>query len=268
MKKLLVLMLAGGVWLLSLPIKAEWVLDVKFDPSRDHSIIAKVIRWDETDERPNPIYGCHAVGAWYPGKCKVYIWYEGPSGAAFIGEVSFPEMGNPRKVGELARLFREKGYLNREFMLRYVRMPEGATYCITFRASSDGVSRPIPGGIRECTKAEIIPTYCSISELSIELDHGAIGANSVNGNTVSRPFRVSCSNDFKLRIMSEDSSGVLSLGGGLQSQLKVNGVDLDSGFVDTVGSGGKTFTLTSTLSGYSSGTGVFQGSKVMILSLP
>ena len=176
-------------------------------------------------------------------------------------------MSEIKTIGELARAFREKGLLNEKSIL-FGLNANTHRVCYGLQYHYRGLRSLMPGGVYKCNGIEIVPTYCSISELYIELNHGAISANAVNGHTVSRSVNASCNTDFKVRISAVDESGVLPLGSGLQSQLKVNGADLGEGYVDTVGPAGKRFTLSSTLSGYTSGTGNFQGSKVIILSMP
>ncbi|WP_438811713.1 MrpH family fimbial adhesin [Serratia marcescens] len=114
----------------------------------------------------------------------------------------------------------------------------------------------------------MIPTYCSIVEFYIELDHGSVSSNAINGQTVSSTFRATCNQNFELSIIAKDEKGEVPLGGGLISHLTINGDDLGLEHTEVVGPEGKTFVISSTLSGSVSGTGEFQGSKVIILSTP
>ncbi|HFZ1794095.1 TPA: hypothetical protein ACIJX4_003360 [Serratia marcescens] len=245
----------------SFPAAADWELDVKYEP-RYHDVTVEIKRWDEYDERPNPLYDCLYSNMQHD--CRMTIRYSGFGGEYSFDEVSFKEMSTVRTLGDLARVSREKGVV----FTKYIPMAEGYRYCFDFIYIWRGLRKLMPGGVNACTKAEIVPTYCSISEPYIELNHGAISANAINGHTVSRSFNVSCNTSYKVLVIAQDLKSVLSLGGGLQSQLKVNDTDLGEGYVTSVGPGGKSLTLTSTLSGYTSGTGNFHGSKVIMLSLP
>lgn len=242
---------------------------MKYDPIPGReTVFYQIVRWDENDDTPNPLRGCINPTTQNVKDCEVHIAYSGGgTGWALMFAVSFREMNDVRTIGELARLFREKGLLNEKSRFTPLNSTtQRICYQLGYRKSS--FSYIMPGGALNCNGVEILPTYCSISELYIELDHGAISADSVNGHTVSKPLRASCNTNFKVRIGAEDGDGVLPLGSGLQSRLKINGADLGAGYIDTVGPGGKSFTLSSTLSGYTGGTGTFQGSKVIMLSLP
>ncbi|MBL0877038.1 MrpH family fimbial adhesin [Serratia ureilytica] len=249
-------------------VSAAWEADVKFYPARQQHLI-KIIRWDEDDPAGNILYGCEYNGL----QCMlgIFVIYRG----TYYYIDSFPM---PKKVagmptmGELAKVFREQGYLGKGVWSQTAYYPF-KDYCYYLGYYVPGgpstmTMTAVPGGVSDCPTTEIIPTYCSIEEPYIELNHGSLSGNSVNGNTVSKQIHVTCSNDFNLKIRSKDSQGYLSLGGGLKSQLKVNGADLGLGYSEVVGPSGKTFTLSSTLSGYTSGTGVFQGSSVIVLGLP
>ncbi|MEL5308182.1 hypothetical protein [Serratia nevei] len=252
----------GVIIFVSFPVAADWELDVKYEP-RGHDITIKIKRWDEYDERPNPLYDCLRYDL--QADCKMTIRYSGFGvGNSEMRGVSFKEMSTARTLGDLARVSREKGVV---FTGR-IPMAEGERYCFSLTSVWRGKWNPMPGGVNACSRAEIVPTYCSISEPYIELNHGAINANAINGHTISRSFNVSCNTNYKVLVIAQDLKSVLSLGGGLQSQLKVNDTDLGEGYVTSVGPGGKSLTLTSTLSGYTSGTGNFQGAKVIMLSLP
>ncbi|HEJ6973118.1 TPA: hypothetical protein ACGCBI_000581 [Serratia marcescens] len=248
-------------------VRAAWEMDIKLYPQQKIFKV-KVIRWDEDDPAKNILFGCRTSGM----GCMLGIY--GIRDGAYFYDDNFPmpdRVSDMRTMGELARVFREQGYLNKE--IRRSAWYPYIDYCFyigyyVITGPSTVSMVPVPGGVSECPKTEILPTFCSITEPYIELNHGSLSGDSVNGNTVSKPIHVTCNNDFNLAIKSKNSQGQLSLGGGLKSQLKVNGTDLGQGYSDVVGPSGKTFTLSSTLSGYTGATGDFQGSSVIILGLP
>lgn len=254
--------------LISNQVRAAWEIDVKFYPDYSQHLV-KITRWDEDDPAPNPLWSCEYSGL----KCVLGIYARRGGSISYSEDFPMPKkVSSLRTMGELAKVFREQGYLGKEIWSKRVGYPY-TNYCYylgmyTLTGGGTISMIPVPGGVLECPTTEIIPTYCKIEEPYIELNHGSLSGDSVNGNTVSKPIHVTCNNNFNLAIRSKDSQGQLSLGGGLKSQLKVNGTDLGLGYSEVVGPAGKTFTLSSTLSGYTNGTGVFQGSSVIILGLP
>ncbi|MEL5666981.1 hypothetical protein [Serratia ureilytica] len=261
MKKILFLWL-----LLHVPLAAaSWVMDAQYSPSQKRFIV-KVIRWDEYDSARNPLKNCRFTSA-----CKLTYTYSNRSNAiANFVEIDMPEASDLNTMGELAQLFARKGYINREFKSQFGLYAEpclGLAYPV-YSGGGSNAYIPLPGGEYECFAPQIDPTYCSIADAYIELNHGTINTNSVNGSVAAKQFRVACSNAFSLAIIAVDKNGSVSLGGGIISHLKINGVDIGSGYLDRIGPEGKTLTLTSTLSGYRGGTGDFQGYKVIMLTLP
>ncbi|MDW7736488.1 hypothetical protein R9X37_14075 [Serratia marcescens] len=252
----------------SLQAKGSWELDVKYSPPAKQYLV-KVIRWDVDDSSRNPLLSCYSPMTGDDSRCRIFIYYNSPLNVGYFDESFYlgREASYLRTMGELADLFARKGYLNRAVNSRYVSALEKHCYALAYQLLS-GPIVPMDGGALDCTMAEIIPTYCSIEEPYIELDHGSIASDGVNGHTVSSSFRAACNKDFKLLIVAQGGKGDLQLGGGITSHLKVNGDDLGIGHEAVVGPAGKTFTLSSTLSGSPSGVGEFQGSKVIILSIP
>ncbi|HFF9486346.1 hypothetical protein [Serratia marcescens] len=263
------IIMISSLLLISNQVRAAWEIDVKFYPEyRQH--LMKITRWDEDDQTANVLFRCGQNGNGLPCTLGIYATRDGSTD--YTDSFPMPDkVSGMRTMGEVAKVFREQGHLNKGIWSKTVF--RGINYCyylgyyISTGPSTMSMIR-VPGGVSDCPITEIIPTYCSIAEPYIELDHGSLSGGSVNGNTVSKQIHVTCNNDFNLAIRSKDSQGNLSLGRGLNSQLKVNGTDLGIGHSEVVGPSGKAFTLSSTLNGYTSGTGVFQGSSVIILGLP
>ncbi len=253
---------------ISLQAKASWELDVQYFP-QDDQVRVKVIRWDVDDSSRNLLRGCWDPIAASDARCRLLIAYDNEDR---VSELAKPfnmgkEVSDLRTMGEVAALFARKGYLNQEKFGGGQLMGRRNCFSLAWKYPN-GFPGPLPNGAVDCALPEITPTYCSIREPYIELDHGSVTSDGVNGHTVSNSFSAACNNDFKVLIVAQGGKGDLPLGGGITSHLKVNGDDLGTGHAEVVGPAWKTFTLSSTLSGSPSGAGEFQGSKVIILSLP
>ncbi|HEJ1075205.1 MULTISPECIES: MrpH family fimbial adhesin [Serratia] len=253
---------------ISLQVKASWELDVKYFPEVNQ-VRVNVSRWDVDDSSSNLLYRCWDPIAASDAGCRLFIAYDNEDrvgttlGAPFnMGK----EVSDLRTMGEVAAVFARKGYLNQVRIGGGQLMGRRNCFSLAWKYRT-GFTGPLPNGAVDCALPEITPTYCSIREPYIELDHGSVTSDGVNGHTVSRSFSAACNNDFKVLIVAQGGKGDLPLGGGIISHLKVNGDDLGTGHAEVVGPAGKTFTLSSTLSGSPSGVGEFQGSKVIMLAL-
>jgi len=261
------------VWLLpflfySLNACADWNMSLAYKPidAREGNFYAKITGWDTQDDRPNPLCGCQRSDDY----CSLYFGY---NGSAFDIGIYFPEIRTSKTLGELGKYFISRGFLNREYASR--RYPPQAPVCFSFGykhttdiSGSVGYWR-LPGG-EQCVPAVVTPNVCDLREQRVELDHGKLRPEVVNGSTASAQLTVACSFALNVRIMSSDRSGVIYFNERKQfrSDLKINGVDLGSGLVVQATSAGAALTLTSTLSGYDGSVGEFQGNKVIIVSLP
>ncbi|HEP1044393.1 TPA: hypothetical protein QIY62_002936 [Serratia marcescens] len=267
-----------GLVLFSFRASAVWELEMRFDPTviTGATSLAKVVRWDINDPTPNPIKGCYNPISGNSERCRILViqrssgaggW--GPSSGAEYFDMT-TEASNLFTMGELGALFAKKGFLNKEMKTSKMNYPyKGYCYSLGYiSVGSVGSYLFLPSGKQECVRADIVPTICSIAEPYIELDHGGLNPNQVNGNSVSQSFTVTCNQDFYIRIIAQDSNSTLSLGGGITSHLQVNGTDLGTGYEAVVGPAGKAFTLTSSLSGTPNNFGDFQSSKIILLSLP
>ena len=267
MKKIL-LNLIGVVILIAPGIAgAVWELEAKFDPKPQYERFrVKIKSWDFSDQSWNPLYNC-ASGGWADHSCRIFMYYSGPQGGHMFGDVIIHEFSKAKTLGEVGQLLERKGYMNYEFLSHWTGSDPGQGCFYLAHVLGPG-HRPLAGGPSTCTMPEIVPAYCNIDELSVNLDHGQLTANNVNGHMVSRQIHVRCNQPYKASIRSTDQSGTLFLGNGLKSELKANGVDIGQGYTDTFGATPSAVTLTSTLSGYVRGEGQFQGSKVIMLTLP
>ncbi|UTO01795.1 MrpH family fimbial adhesin [Serratia nematodiphila] len=257
---ILLLLYTSGAW-------AGWSSDIRFSP-REKQYFAKVTYWDIGDVTPNPLYGCSYL-------CSVTFWVvaAGTTGSP-MNEVSFPGLTTSKTMGELAQSFANSGFFNREFYSRK-GFPD-KNVCVFFGywgkiSGGNGSYGParFPGGM-QCVPPVVDPSYCDLAEKEIELRHGVLRDEEVNGQTVSTSLHVTCSSKYPVRNMSADRDGSVYFNGGKQfrSELKIDGKDLGEGKVVEATPQGVTLTLSSTLMGYDGSIGVFQGSKAIIVSLP
>lgn len=260
--------LAGmlAFFILSSKSMAAWEIYAEFKPDKQYYYVT-ITRFDQYDPTPNPLRGCGVLAGRH---CQIYIgWSDNVgTGNGYRFGFSVPGMSEAETMGDLGKLIVDNGYLNRELRAMYGgESQKGVRNCFWLSYYDMGAII-FPNGPMECSQPEITPTFCSISEPYIELLHGAVTGNAVNGHSISTPIHVSCSTDYSVAIASADQNTTIDLGNGLKSDLKINGVDFNNGYEDTVGPSGKSFVLSSTLHGYSGGVGNFQGSKVIMLILP
>jgi hypothetical protein len=244
---------------------AGWAADVRY-VSNTQQYFAKVTYWDTGDTTPNPLYGCT-----YLCYITIYISTDKYNGAE-MSKMTFKEITTSKTLGELAQNFAKAGYLNRE--VSSLQGFGNKEVCIFFGHPArypGGSYGPgiFPGGMN-CIPPVIDPNYCDIAEKQIELNHGMLLADQVNGNTVSTSLRVKCSYTLPVRIMSSDRVGSIYFNSGnrFRSELKIDGESLGEGKVLDATPQGSELTLSSTLMGYDGSIGVFQGSKTIIVSLP
>lgn len=260
---------------------ASWTLSVKYYPgipmvgggTSDDMYVVKVINWDQNDPSYNPLkYGCGIISGY---KCGITLGYqyiyggERPQrGYSSWGEgaVEIPDGDRLRTMGDVARVFAQRGGMQQNFTVFFPARTEVCFY-LAGSATAAGFLR-IDGGVSECPRAEFTPTVCSIAEPFIELNHGELSSDRVNGHTASAQIHATCTRDYKVSLVTADEKSVLELGDGLRSELKINGVDLGRGYVDTLSPTPKTFTLTSTLRGSPDRAGLFKGTTVIIVGLP
>ncbi|MBH3176156.1 hypothetical protein [Serratia ureilytica] len=228
--------------------------------------VAKIVAWDTEDKAPNPLYGC--VG----GREYCYLAFT-VNNFTFLNDVLIPNDTTSKTLGELGANFIRAGLLNREYRSRDYYYP-GKPSCIYFGYNGQGSNGSwtvywFPGG-EQCRVPEIVPNVCELREPMVELDHGMLRAEMINGNTVEAKLTVACTFNFKIRVMSSDESGTVYFNDKKQfrSELKLDGVNVGNGLLVTAPPEGKTLTLTSTLAGYDGSVGEFHGSKSIIISLP
>ncbi|OKP49463.1 hypothetical protein A8A12_15165 [Serratia marcescens] len=121
-----------------------------------------------------------------------------------------------------------------------------------------------------CIPPVIHPTACDIREAQLELNHGLLRAEVVNGHSATTTLTAVCNFDFTVRVMSADrnSQVYFTAGRPFRSDLTLDGVPLGQGVVIKATPYGTRLTLRSVLSGYDGGIGRFDGAKTIILSLP
>ncbi len=267
-------------WLMLVPLlysgsaAAAWTLNVQYDPRDDNKRVfyVSVVSFEQNDPSPNPLYRECGVFSAQRLMCEMAIVYTSSlsAGTAFTETMPVPGAEHAQTMGELAKIFADAGYLNRVFKSQNVLFqPESYCFLLAYRkvhTSGSGFVR-LPGGSSVCQPSELIPTFCDFTETSLELNHGRLTPDQVNGHTASAQISASCTTPYWVRIRSADKKSVLEMGEGLKSDLKVNGVDLAEGMSVRLTPTAQTFTITSTLNGYSQGEGEFQGSTIIILGL-
>ncbi|HIF6626331.1 hypothetical protein MXL79_23290 [Serratia ureilytica] len=270
---------ACALWLAwaALPAWAGWGVEVTYKPNGDRpgqgykgQYFAKVTYWDTNDDTPNPLYGCGLNGSY----CDVHIGYkDSNTGNKAFGERVVPGVAAMKTLGEVAAGYARAGWLNREFAsLEGVEPGESPCFYLGYRRF-DGIgnlSYPLPGASMTCIPPTIHPTVCDIREAQLELNHGLLRAEAVNGHSTTTTLTAVCNFDFPVRVMSADRSSEVyfTAGRSFRSDLTVNGVPLGQGVVTTATPYGTRLTLRSVLSGYDGRIGRFGGSKTIILSLP
>ncbi|AWC78454.1 hypothetical protein ACJ8IP_14015 [Serratia sp. CY52157] len=247
---------------------AAWEMKTEYRPinATYGHFVAKIIAWDTEDKTPNPLYGCNS------GQEYCYLAFVNGN-TPFMNKVYFSGVTTSKTLGELGKKFIQNGLLNREYRSKDYDYPN-QPHCIYFGYntptgnSSWGVIR-FPGG-EQCRVPEIVPNVCELREPLVELDHGMLRAEVINGSTAEAQLTVACTFNFKVRIMSSDRSGTVYFNDKKQfrSELKLDGVNVGDGLLITATPAGKTLTLTSTLAGYDGSVGEFQGAKSIIISLP
>lgn len=227
--------------------------------------VAKIVAWDTEDKTPNPLYGC--VG----GRNYCYLAFT-LDNSIFLKDVLIPNDTTSKTLGELGKNFIQSGLLNQEYRSRdyyYPNQPSCISLGYNHQSGGSWSVLWFPGG-EQCRVPEIVPNVCELREPLVELDHGMLRAEVINGNTAEATLTVACTFNFKVRVMSSDRSGTVYFNDKKQfrSELKLDGVNAGSGVLVTASPEGKTLTLTSTLAGYDGSVGEFQGSKSIIISLP
>ncbi|HEJ9150377.1 hypothetical protein I5R58_09750 [Serratia marcescens] len=261
------------VGLFSCGAYAGWDMDVKVAPSssmpnvRDYTV--KMVYWDTNDTTPNPLYRC----SWRD--CSLYFGIKTGWDGNFrpISPVTFPEITTSKTLGELAGHFTRRGYMNREYSRSEAGANDTRETCFILMYFFDSEANtgylPIRGG-SACVIPEVLPTVCDFGERQLELNHGMVRAEDINGHTVSTPLHMKCSSELGVRVMAADSSDYIYFNGqqGFRSELKVDNMNLGQGKYLQVTPAGVTLNLSSTLAGYDGSIGVLQGSKAIIITLP
>ncbi|HBO21392.1 MAG TPA: hypothetical protein DD649_00695 [Providencia sp.] len=89
----------------------------------------------------------------------------------------------------------------------------------------DGLSKMLPGGICGIAPPPAGKCYfASVENNTLELDHGSLNADELNGNTVSSMFSILCNQDMGVRVSSNLQQNYVSLrpNNELQSMVTLN----------------------------------------------
>jgi hypothetical protein len=234
---------------------------------------ARINRWDvpgDYENTRNPLYECTDR---YHCTLEVRLRYEGQLvyfGARVAEGASW--LSSSKTYGELARNFQSHGYIG---LVTTVitntagSKKEGARICVSFLTQNYDWRRDIPGTFETCHFPAIEPTVCQIPEASINLVHGGLTADLVNGHTASSTFHVRCTFPFRVRLVSADEQGqiILNAADGFRSDIAVNGVSIaGKGVLIDATPGGTAVNITSTLRNYAGKMGNFNGAMVLIVA--
>ncbi|HID9898597.1 hypothetical protein ACI2JW_21490 [Serratia ureilytica] len=228
---------------------------------------ATLTRWDVTDEStPNPMYGCS------PLSCKIYIHLSTENAIMSGGWLALTTdqsqwVSTSKTYAELARRLG----VNRVAIGKLFNVPKGTRYCAALGHTNPrgGGLIYMPGSGFDCMFPAIEPTVCNIPEPIINLMHGTVTSNKVNGHTASAVFHVRCNFPFRVRLRSADEQGsvLFNAADGFRSDLSVNGVSLaGKGLLIDATPAGTSVNITSTLKNYSGRMGDFNGVAVIVIS--
>lgn len=232
----------------------------------------KVVGWDFNDSRENPLYGCKYHSR---TQCTLQIGYRtGKSGNGEVfGSVFYPKyITEAKTIGELGRaLFSDGQWVNKEFTGPILRDNKNEICFYVGYMINGGLSggTPFDGwDTNFCATPEISQSTCSLSKDVIELAHGPLTENNVNGNTVSAVTYVKCTFPLNVRIFSKSDTDHLSLGNTISSKVTANGKSLKDGVPLKANASGTPLVLVSQLSASNPKPGNYQTSFDMIVSLP
>ncbi|HGM5966639.1 hypothetical protein I5N37_05005 [Serratia marcescens] len=229
-------------------------------------------RWNSSlEDTPNPLYKCDGVGA----RCELLIFYKQENVPEFgYNYISLAEVDvyNKKTVADLSREVNRVGAVGKEHILIYP-LSWNVRLCLFLGGSYIGGKRayPIPGTTVQCTYPLLPPTVCNVAEASINLNHGTVMAQQVNGHTASSSFHVACTSPMRVRLQTADEQGSIFLNPEktLRSDIFVNGVSIANNgvVIDAATGGGTEVSIKSVLSGAGFIQGKFSGNKVLILAI-
>ncbi|BEO21305.1 hypothetical protein SMQC19_46520 (plasmid) [Serratia marcescens] len=166
----------------------------------------------------------------------------------------------PTTWGQAAALFKSRYGDSGTYSESWTTRPSFWQFCASV-ASWRGTSYHVMETNSSCTPVPITPVSCSITG-AVEIDHGVLDSQQLDGHVASGVGRLNCSRPATLSISVIPP--VIDLAPGLQSTLQING--LSNG--DTITTTGSTdLSFVSRLSGSSTIPGVITGSSIVIMNV-
>lgn len=137
---------------------------------------------------------------------------------------------------------------------------------VSFPLSVDYWSAGSPSGTYGCVDTPIVPVECKFIDNSVDLWHGELEVAAVGGNKVSRNISVECTGAMQLRIRLASGQKTVGLGFGVKSEIRINGMPLNSEITFPLGS--SVVELSSTLAASpSTSGGLLAGADVLIFDV-
>ncbi|HAT4999474.1 TPA: hypothetical protein I9761_003031 [Serratia marcescens] len=240
--------------------------ELKVHSSNEYPDYLSIESWDVNDTTPNPM-------RLTPGPDHLRVIYYSLRGAYSPPGVFFvPGARKAQTMGELGKLFISSGLIGSQ-----INGNRKASAAPIMRSCWQlGYDYPNMGGgtvttplQSTCSYGDYPSTTCWIDKPAIEIDHGMLTTEVVNGNTAYTDFYVSCSSEMGVNVMSStgENSVVLSLADGLRSDITINDKKLGDGIAIRASTSPTRLRLSSTLSGYNlQGTGTFSGSFTLVIA--
>lgn len=227
------------------------------------------IYYDGSTKEYNPCYGL--------SKCFIYTapLINGSKSTAYDGVFARDSSKYPcmLTVDNLTDLFNKCVYAVWPItgIAKTEAKPSESSPCVALVYSTtdyilDGVTFPTEHCV---TKNINIYTACTLPS-TINLDHGTLSSNKISGSESSQSFSITCNSDVSAAFHISGLSGdTLSLGGGVNSALSLNGSSLSSsGLLENFTQGTHTLTIKSKLSASGNpSAGKHTGQAVLTMSL-
>ncbi|AGE16140.1 MULTISPECIES: hypothetical protein [unclassified Serratia (in: enterobacteria)] len=231
-------------------------------------------QWDTNDLRPNPMYGCNS--------CALHLRYRLPWWGSGHDAQVFADTGgwlsNSKTLGEVALGAQQQGLVGPNATRYLVRSVSGWGLCAYLAYSDHAVIKgTILGGAIDanrypaCEAPVVHPTQCNIREPQVDIRHGLVAPDKVNGSQASAQITVWCNETLPVRIVAAEANATdfisLSKASNFRSIVTINGSPFSKGAFIDAGSAGTKVNLTSTLANYSGEVGDFQGSATIVVSI-
>lgn len=224
--------------------------------------------WDYSSTLANPCFGVKT--------CQLGVSHRHDAngkgnGLRDVLLASSSAISNVKTIGELGRIYNAKFPFPKSGTLVH-NGPAVTAECvgIFYLRSGAGGEKPtlLPGSI--CGVAPPPGGICGIDEQIIDIEHGTLRPQELNGHSAERSITVRCSVYTSLKMyVAASNGGRVDLDRKMHSDLSVAGVSGGDGYLFSAGPGGVSIPIKSTLSVIGDiDAGIYQGSAVAVLSVP